>query len=158
MKIQIAQAIAQTAMNALNAYGSVVGIPIVGPALAVVAAAAAVAAGMIQIAAIKKQAQAQEEGYYSGGFTGGKRYRKEAGVVHEGEFVANHQAVNNPNVRPMLDFIDKAQRNNTVGYLCEFPEVNEELLTIIREKGIQVVFPLDRFDKEYKYFTKLNER
>ena len=192
VKIQIAQAIAQTAMNALNAYGSVVGIPIVGPALAVVAAAAAVAAGMIQIAAIKKQAQAQEEGYYSGGFTGGKRYRKEAGVVHEGEFVANHQAVNNPNVRPMLDFIDKAQRNNTVGSLTasdisrqlgqggtavvtpvvnvnndneelrgsldRSSEVNEELLTIIRKKGIQVVFPLDRFDKEYKYFTKLNER
>lgn len=192
VKIQIAQAIAQTAMNALNAYGSVVGIPIVGPALAVVAAAAAVAAGMIQIAAIKKQAQAQEEGYYSGGFTGGKRYRKEAGVVHEGEFVANHQAVNNPNVRPMLDFIDKAQRNNTVGSLTasdisrqlgqggtavmtpvvnvnndneelrgsldRSSEVNEELLTIIRERGIQLLFPMDRFDKEYKHFTKLNER
>ena len=137
VKIQIAQAIAQTAMNALNAYGSVVGIPIVGPALAVVAAAAAVAAGMIQIAAIKKQAQAQEEGYYGGGFTGGKRYRKEAGVVHEGEFVANHQAVNNPAVRPMLDFIDKAQRNNTVGSLTA-----DDISRQLGQGGSAVVAPI----------------
>lgn len=192
VKIQIAQAIAQTAMNALNAYGSMVGIPIIGPALAVVAAAAAVAAGMIQIAAIKKQAEAQEAGYYEGGYTGGKRYRKEAGVVHEGEFVANHQAVNNPNVRPMLDFIDKAQRNNTVGSLTagdisrqlgqggtavvapvvnvnndnedlrdsldRSSEVSEELLTVIREKGIHVDFPMDSFHREYNHFKKLNNR
>ena len=137
VKIQIAQAIAQTAMNALNAYGSVVGIPIVGPALAVVAAAAAVAAGMIQIAAIKKQAQAQEEGYYSGGFTGGKRYRKEAGVVHEGEFVANHQAVNNPAVRPMLDFIDQAQRNNTIGALTA-----DDISRQLGQGGSAVVAPI----------------
>ncbi len=117
VKIQIAQALAQTATNALNAYGSVVGIPVVGPTLAPIAAAMAVAAGMLQVAAIKKQAEAQQAGYYEGGFTGGKRYRKEAGVVHEGEFVANHQAVNNPNVLPFLNFLDQAQRNNTVGSL-----------------------------------------
>lgn len=137
VKIQIAQAIAQTAMNALNAYGSVVGIPIVGPALAVVAAAAAVAAGMIQIAAIKKQAQAQEEGYYQGGFTGGKRYKNEAGVVHEGEFVANHQAVNNPSVRPMLDFLDKAQKNNTVGSLTA-----DDISRQLGQGGSAVVAPI----------------
>ena len=77
----------------------------------------AIAAGMLQIAALKKQQQAQEAGYYEGGFTGGRRYRKEAGVVHEGEFVANHQAVNNPNIVPFLNFLDQAQRNNTVGSL-----------------------------------------
>ena len=82
-----------------------------------VAAAAAVAAGMLQVATIKKQHQTEEMGYYGGGFTGGKQYRKEAGVVHEGEFVANHQAVNNPNVLPFLNFLDQAQRNNTVGSL-----------------------------------------
>ena len=117
VNIQIAQAIAQTAIGALNAYSSAAAIPIVGTVLAPIAAAAAIAAGMIQVAAIKKQAQAQEAGYYSGGFTGGRKYTREAGVVHEGEFVANHQAVNNPSVRPMLEFIDKAQKNNTVGSL-----------------------------------------
>ena len=117
VKIQIAQALAQTATNALNAYGSAAAIPVVGYILAPIAAAMAVAAGMLQVATIKKQAEAQQAGYYEGGFTGGKRYRKEAGVVHEGEFVANHQAVNNPNVLPFLNFLDQAQRNNTVGSL-----------------------------------------
>jgi len=117
VKIQIAQAIAQTAVNALNAYGSAAAVPVIGHILAPIAAAMATAAGMIQVAAIQKQAQAQEAGYYEGGFTGGRRYRKEAGVVHEGEFVANHQAVNNPNVLPFLNFLDQAQRNNTVGSL-----------------------------------------
>lgn len=115
--IQIAQAISQTATNALNAYGAVVGIPIVGPALAVAAAAAATAAGMLQVATIRKQAEAQEKGYYDGGFTGGTNHRKRAGIVHEGEFVANHLAVQNPNVRPLLNLLDHAQRTNTIGTL-----------------------------------------
>ena len=117
MKVQLAQAVAQTAMNAIMAYGSVVNIPIVGPIMAPIAAAAAVAAGAIQIAAIKKQHQAEAEGYYLGGFTGGRQYRRQAGIVHEGEFVANHQAVNNPNLMPVLQLIDHAQRTNTVARL-----------------------------------------
>lgn len=118
MVIQMAQAVAQTSVNALQAYGA--GLAVGGPTAPIIAkifAAMAIAAGMIQIAAIKKQQQAQEAGYYEGGFTGGRRYRREAGVVHEGEFVANHQAVNNPNVLPFLNFLDQAQRNNTVGAL-----------------------------------------
>ena len=117
MKVQLAQAVAQTAMNAIMAYGSVVNIPVVGPIMAPIAAAAAVAAGAIQIAAIKKQHQAEAEGYYLGGFTGGRQYRRQAGIVHEGEFVANHQAVNNPNLMPVLQLIDHAQRTNTVARL-----------------------------------------
>lgn len=136
VKIQIAQALAQTAMNALNAYGSAAAIPVVGYILAPIAAAMAAAAGMLQIAAIKKQAAAQEAGYYEGGFTGGRQYRKKAGVVHEGEFVANHQAVNNPNVLPLLEFIDRAQRNNTVGSLTQ-EDINRHLGT-----GSSVVAPV----------------
>ena len=117
MKIEIAQAIASTAMGAINAYSSAAQVPLIGYILAPIAAAAAVAAGMLQVATIKKQHQTEEAGYYEGGFTGGSRYRKEAGIVHEGEFVANHQAVNNPNVLPFLNFLDQAQRNNTVGAL-----------------------------------------
>lgn len=117
--MQIAQAIAQTALSAIAAYSSAMqGVPF--PAnltLAPVAAGIAVAAGAIQIATIKKQQQAQEAGYYEGGFTSGKRYRREAGVVHEGEFVANHNAVNNPSILPALQLIDQAQRNNTVSTL-----------------------------------------
>nr|DAM55065.1 MAG TPA: tail tape measure protein [Caudoviricetes sp.] len=117
MKIEIAQAIASTAMSAINAYASAAAIPTIGWTLAPIAAGMATAAGMIQLAAIKKQHQAEAEGYYEGGYTGGNRYRKEAGVVHEGEFVANHNAVNNSSIRPALDLIDRAQRSNTVGSL-----------------------------------------
>ena len=117
MKIEIAQAIASTAMSAINAYASAAAIPTIGWTLAPIAAGMATAAGMIQLAAIKKQHQAEAAGYYEGGYTKGNRYRKEAGVVHEGEFVANHNAVNNSSIRPALDLIDRAQRSNTVGSL-----------------------------------------
>ena len=111
MTIEIAQAVASTAMAAINAYASASKVNfILGP----IAAAAATAAGMLQIATIKKQHEAQAAGYYEGGFTGGNSYRREAGVVHQGEFVANHKAVNNPNVLPVLKMLDYAQRNNTI--------------------------------------------
>lgn len=117
--MQVAQAIAQTALGAVSAYASVMrGIP--APAnlvMAPIAAGLAIAAGAIQIATIKKQQQAQEAGYYEGGFTGGSDYRRKAGIVHQGEFVANHRAVNNPQLLPALRLIDKAQRNNTIGML-----------------------------------------
>lgn len=117
MKIEIAQAIASTAMAAISAYSSAASIPVTGWIMAPIAAGMATAAGMLQIATIKKQHQAEAAGYYEGGYTGGNRYRKEAGVVHEGEFVANHNAVNNSSIRPALDLIDRAQRTNTVGSL-----------------------------------------
>lgn len=117
--MQVAQAIAQTALGAVSAYASVMrGIP--APAnlvMAPIAAGLAMAAGAIQIATIKKQQQAQEAGYYEGGFTGGSDYRRKAGIVHQGEFVANHRAVNNPQLLPALRLIDRAQRNNTIGML-----------------------------------------
>lgn len=117
--MQVAQAIAQTALGAVSAYASVMrGIP--APAnlvMAPIAAGLAIAAGAIQIATIKKQQQAQEAGYYEGGFTGGSDYLRKAGIVHQGEFVANHRAVNNPQLLPALRLIDKAQRNNTIGML-----------------------------------------
>lgn len=117
--MQLAQAIAQTALGAVSAYASVMrGIP--APAnlvVAPIAAGLAIAAGAIQIATIKKQQQVQEAGYYEGGFTGGSDYRRKAGIVHQGEFVANHMAVNNPQLLPALRLIDKAQRNNTIGML-----------------------------------------
>lgn len=117
MKIEIAQAVASTAMAAINAYSSAAAIPTVGYIIAPIAAGLATAAGMLQIATIKKQHQAEAAGYYEGGFTGPGHWKKEAGVVHAGEFVANHNAVNNPQLLPALRLIDAAQRNNTVASL-----------------------------------------
>ena len=42
--------------------------------------------------------------------------------------------------------------------LDETREVNERLLTIIEEDGINVKFPMDSFHREYKHFQRLNER
>ena len=115
MKIELAQAVASTAVAAINAYASASQQAWwLGP----VAAALALAAGAIQIASIKKSHEAQAAGYYEGGFTSrDPNNRREVGVVHANEFVANHQAVANPALSPVLRLIDTAQRNNTVGSL-----------------------------------------
>ncbi len=118
MVIEMAQAVASTAMAAINAYASAAKIPAIGYIIAPVAASMALAAGAMQIATIKKQHQVQQMGYYEGGFTGRDgNSRREVGVVHANEFVANHQAVANPELLPVLRLIDQAQRNNTVGSL-----------------------------------------
>lgn len=114
--MQIIQAIAQTAQNAIAAFGSAVAVPIIGPALAPAAAAAAVAAGMLQVAVIKKQAkQAEAQGYRQGGFTPRGRADQPAGIVHAGEWVASQALVNSPNTRPLIDALEYAQRTNTIG-------------------------------------------
>ncbi|MCM1140097.1 MAG: phage tail tape measure protein [Muribaculum sp.] len=116
--MQVIQAVAQTAQNALSAYGSAAAIPVVGYILAPVAAAMAVAAGAIQIAAIKKQQQASEaQGYAEGGFTGKGGKYEPAGIVHKGEWVASQELLANPVARPMIEALDQAQRTNTIGSL-----------------------------------------
>ena len=116
--MQVIQAVAQTATNAINAYGSAAAIPLVGFIMAPIAAAAAVAAGMLQVAAIKKQQQASEaQGYASGGFTPEGRVDEPVGVVHAGEWVASQRLVHNPATRPILEALDNAQRTNTIGSL-----------------------------------------
>lgn len=127
--IEIAQAIASTALAAINAYASASKVSwLLGP----IAAAMATAAGGLQIATIRKQHQAEAEGYYEGGFTGRDRdNRREVGVVHANEFVANHKAVANPQLAPVLRLIDQAQRNNTVGSLT-----SEDVSRAIGQGGI----------------------
>lgn len=116
--MQVIQAVAQTAQNAISAYGSAAAIPLVGYILAPVAAAMAVAAGAVQIAAIKKQQQASEsQGYAKGGFTPSGPKFKEVGVVHAGEWVASQEMLASPVARPIIEALDYAQRTNTIGSL-----------------------------------------
>lgn len=116
--MQVIQAVAQTAMAAINAYSSAAQVPMIGYILAPIAAAMAVAAGAIQIAAIKKQQQASEaQGYAEGGFTPKGPKDLEVGVVHAGEWVASQALVNSPAARPMIEALDYAQRTNTIGTL-----------------------------------------
>lgn len=118
MKIELAQAMASMAMSAINAYASAAQVPLIGYILAPIAAASAIAAGMLQIATIKKQHQSEAMGYYTGGYTQRTgNDRDEVGVVHANEFVATATATRNPHVRPLLNLIDQAQKSNTIGSL-----------------------------------------
>lgn len=114
--MQVIQAIAQTAQNALSAYGSAASIPVVGHVLAPIAAGMAVAAGMLQVAAIKKQQQAAAaQGYSTGGFTKPGPVDEPAGIVHAGEWVASQKLLANPTTRSLINALDYAQRTNTIG-------------------------------------------
>ena len=116
--MQVIQAVAQTAQNAISAYGSAAAIPVVGYIMAPIAAAMAIAAGMIQIAAIKKQQQASEaQGYAQGGFTPQGRVNEEVGIVHAGEWVASQKLLASPVARPLINALDYAQRTNAIGSL-----------------------------------------
>lgn len=116
--MQVIQAVAQTATNALAAYGSAAAVPVIGHILAPIAASMAVAAGAVQVAVIKKQQQAAEsQGYAEGGFTPRGSKFQEVGVVHAGEWVASQALVNSPVTRPILEALDYAQQNNRIGSL-----------------------------------------
>lgn len=116
--MQVIQAVAQTATNALGAYGSAVQVPMIGYILAPIAAAMAVAQGAMQVALIRKQQQASEaQGYSRGGFTKPGAVDEPAGIVHAGEWVASQKLLANPVARPMIDALDYAQRTNTIGSL-----------------------------------------
>lgn len=113
--MQVIQAVAQTAQNAISAYGSAAAIPLVGHTLAPIAASMAVAAGMLQVAAIKKQAQASEaQGYAEGGFTRDGRKDEPVGIVHAGEWVAPKSMVESPVTRPLINALEQARLSNTV--------------------------------------------
>lgn len=87
-----AAAIAQTTIKtyeaATSAYASLAGIPYVGPALGIAAAAAAIAAGLANV----RKIQSSSAGFQSGGYTGNAGTADVAGVVHGKEFVINARA------------------------------------------------------------------
>jgi len=115
--IEVAQAIASTAIAAINAYASAAKVPLVGHILGPIAAAMATAAGLAQVATIKKQHAAEAAGYSKGGFTPEGRVDEPVGVVHAGEWVASKKLVDNPATRPAIEALEFAQRNNRIGEL-----------------------------------------
>lgn len=137
--LQVLQVTASTAVSAMEAYKAMAGIPIVGPSLGAAAAAAAVVAGMAQIAVAKQQAD-EAKGLYTGGYsdeyvqgyTAKGNSRDVAGVipVHKNEFVTNHEGVSNPHVKQFLDVFDIAQKNGTIGMIN-----TTQILQQIRYKG-----------------------
>ena len=112
---QVIAAVAETALAAIRAYATAPAPTMIwGP----IAAAMAVAAGGIQIAAIKKQQAASlAQGYSRGGFTPDGRPDQPVGIVHAGEWVASQKLLKNPQTRAAIEALDYAQRTNTVGRL-----------------------------------------
>lgn len=114
---QVMAAVASTAQAAINAYASATKEHWL---LGAVAAAMALAAGGIQIAAIRKQQQASlAQGYAEGGFTPKGRPDEAVGVVHAGEWVASQKLLQNPQARAAIETLDYAQRNNAYGVISQ---------------------------------------
>lgn len=114
--MQVMQAIASTAMGAINAYSSAAEVPLIGYILAPIAAATAIAAGMLQVANIKKQQQASEaQGYSEGGYTGAGGKYEPRGIVHAGEWVASQKLLANPQAAAIIQSLDYAQKTNRIG-------------------------------------------
>ena len=111
-----ATAVVDTAKAAIGAYSAMVGIPYVGPALAVVASAAALAAGAIQVATINAQT------YATGGYTGPGGKYEPAGIVHRGEVVFSQDDVARIGLAPLLGLRrGEINVNNITSFKGPFP-------------------------------------
>ena len=99
-----AAAIAQVTIKDITQKGVLVGMATAAAKIALITAAFETAKGILG-------------SFDTGGYTGDGQWNEPRGIVHAGEFVANRYAVQNPAVRPVLDLIDRAQQNNTIGSL-----------------------------------------
>tara|TARA_A200000159_G_scaffold162979_1_gene188065 strand:- start:17431 stop:20355 length:2925 start_codon:yes stop_codon:yes gene_type:complete len=90
--ISIAQATVKTYESATSAYASMAGIPVVGPALGVAAAAGAIAAGLANVAAIATSPTSVGS-YATGGIVPGSSYSGDSltANVNSAEMILNRQ-------------------------------------------------------------------
>ena len=112
--LAIGQIVVNTMIANSQAKVAALGVPFVwGPMVMAnnIAAAVSIATVLAQTAASFKQGKA------AGGFTepGGKY--EPAGIVHKGEYVIPQEGVNNPAMRPWIDQIESARRNNSMARL-----------------------------------------
>jgi hypothetical protein len=134
----IAQATIKTYEAATGAYSAVAGIPVVGPALAPVAAAAAIAAGFANIAAIKSQPIGN---YAHGGVVPGSSFSGDnvSANVNSGEMILNrsqqanlfNQANGRGGGSGKITIIN--QTSTPIGEVEESQGANGERQLIIRE-------------------------
>jgi hypothetical protein len=118
-KVQIAQAIISAIQSAISAFAALAGIPVVGPVLGGIAAAAALAAGYANVAKIRATTYQGSSGsetkknagsmYAEGGILYGPGHdtggiRTSMGELEGGEFVVNRRAT--ANFLPLLESIN----------------------------------------------------
>lgn len=107
----IANALINTYQSATAAYAAMASIPYVGPVLGAAAAAAAIAAGLENVAQIRSQ----QTGFMAGGYTGNIAKDQVAGVVHGQEFVMDAATTNRigvGNLESLKNGAASIQRNN----------------------------------------------
>ncbi|MDR2003609.1 MAG: phage tail tape measure protein [Prevotella sp.] len=174
--VTVAQTISSTALAAMEAYKAMAGIPVVGPALGIAAAGAAIAYGKSQIDVAREQRDAAKEGYYKGGYyidegyTGGNDPRQVRGFlpdgspVHGKEFIANHTTTSL--YKPLFDVFDEAQRHNTVSSISKADLAKAlNIPTGYYQGGYSgekssspVVVRDNRYDESYERFVEVMER
>lgn len=156
--MQVASAVAQTAIAAINAFSSAAAIPVIGIIMAPIAAAMAIAAGAIQIATLKKQRDAAlAQGYATGGYTrpGGKY--EPAGIVHAGEWVASQELLANPTAAATIAALDEAQRTNTIGSLQK-PSFSNNSPIVQQQSANRSATISQSSSRESAVLEKLNKR
>lgn len=117
-RMQVISAVGQAIQGSMNAYTSTAAIPVIGAALAPAAAAVALAAGMVNVALLKKQQEASaSQGYSEGGFTKPGAKNEVAGVVHAGEWVASQATLSSPVARPLIELLERRQRDGSIASL-----------------------------------------
>lgn len=109
--LKIAEAGIATAQGAINAYQSMAGIPIIGPALGAVAAGVVTAYGIKQVKEITKTKIEKQPKFFYGGYTGNKavdndEYGKVTGVVHDGEYVIPKAMLQVPEVARTAEWLE----------------------------------------------------
>lgn len=107
------QTLINTYMSATAAFNALASIPYVGPVLGVAAAAAAVAAGLANVAKI--------QGFEEGGFTS-KRSRDDApvGVVHANEYVVPAPLLRTPKGKRLVDELERMRLGHPVRYAAPY--------------------------------------
>lgn len=103
--LAVASTIISTYQAAQQAFASLAGIPVFGPALGTAAAGVAIASGLARVRQIQNVSVPQ--GFAEGGYTGNGGKYEPAGIVHKGEYVVPKDLV--PRFAPMLGAIESAR-------------------------------------------------
>ena len=138
--VKISETLIATYQGAQNAYTSLAGIPIVGPALGIAAAALAVTSGLSQVrkissTPIQKVSAPKSKGFAQGGYTDlfgtGERDssgHEIAGVVHTNEYVVPAVLRKDPEIPPILEYLE-AKRKKKLGLYADGGDASKNPLT-----------------------------
>lgn len=126
-----AQTLISTYSAAQKAFESQSAIPIFGPGLGGLAAAAAIASGLANVAAINGVQFAE------GGYTGQGAKYEPAGVVHRGEYVTPKHIVESAPAQPHLRALETMRRGYADGGFVTNETVSSSQLAMITANAIR---------------------